>query len=359
MKLIDRYILGELARPAVFGLMIFSSLWLVNVLMKVIDMMVTKEVPLVSVAKFFMYTVPVVMTTSMPMAMLLAALMAVGRVTADSELTAMKAGGISLHRVLAPVAIIGVLASSFVFWLNEYVVPEANKRRNFVYLNDIVRKKPLPKVAENIFFEGGKEFKMFVRRYEPKANLVHDVTVFHFQSNAFPRITEAKTAILSETFWTFQDGVMFTSRPTGQPEHFIQFGTWRYPLDTSIFEPISNTAPRPADMPLPNLYNYIKEQEAKGLPVLGLWMDFWWKTSFPCASLFLMLLGAPLAGGSGRQGAGLGVGLSILLMFGYYMLLALCKGFGEAGTIPTVVAAWLPNMIVLCIAVWLMRRASR
>lgn len=359
MKLLDRYILTELIRPAFFGMMIFSSLWLVNVLMKVIDMMVTKEVAFSAVARFFLYTVPVVCTTSCPMAMLLASLMAVGRITADSELTAMKAGGISLYRVLAPVVCVGVVASGFVFWLNEWVVPESNTARNKVYLNEIVLKKPLPKVAQNIFFEGGKEFKMFVRSYDAKLNKVHNATVFHFQPNQYPRITEAKSAVLAETYWDFHDGTMYTTRPTGQPEHFIHFRTWRYPLDLSIGPQIDNPAPRPGDQPLPQLYRYILEQEQKGVPTTGLWMDFYWKTAFPCASLCLMLLGAPLAAGSGRSGAGLGIGLSILLMFAYYMLLALCKGFGENGTMPPVIAAWLPNTIVLLCAAWLTRRAVK
>ena len=359
MKLIDRYILGELIRPAFFGMMIFSSLWLVNVLMKVIDMMVTKEVAFSAVARFFLYTVPVVMTTSCPMAMLLASLMAIGRITSDSELTALKAGGISLYRVLAPVFVTGVVASLFVFWLNEWVVPESNTLRNKVYLNEIVLKKPLPKVAQNIFFEGGKEFKMFVRSFEPKKNLVHDATVFHFQPGGYPRITEAKTAMLAETYWDFHDGTMYTTRPTGQPEHFIHFATWRYPLDLSMGPTIDNPTPRPGDQPLPQLWKYIQEQEAKGIPTAGLWMDFYWKTAFPLASLCLMLLGAPLAAGAGRSGAGLGIGLSILLMFGYYMLLALCKGFGENGSMSPLIASWLPNLIVLAFAAVLTRRAAR
>lgn len=359
MKLIDRYILSELISPAFFGMMIFSSLWLVNVLMKVIDMMVTKEVAFSAVARFFLYTVPVVMTTSCPMAMLLASLMAMGRITADSELTALKAGGMSLYRVLAPVYIVGIVASGFVFWLNEWVVPESNTRRNKVYLNEIVLKKPLPKVAQNIFFEGGKEFKMFVRSFDPKANLVHNATVFNFQSGGYPRITEAKSATLAETYWDFHNGTMYTTRPTGQPEHFIHFEKWRYPLDLSMGPGIDNPAPRPGDQPLPELYKYIREQEAKGVPSTGLWMDFYWKTAFPCASLFLMMLGAPLAAGSGRSGAGLGIGLSILLMFAYYMLLALCKGFGENGSIPPLIAAWIPNSIVLVLAAWLTRRAAQ
>ena len=359
MKLIDRYILAELIGPAFFGMMVFSSLWLVNVLMKVIDMMVTKEVAFSAVARFFLYTVPVVLTTSCPMAMLLASLMAVGRITADSELTAMKAGGISLYRVLMPVWAVGIIASGFVFWLNEWVVPESNTLRNKVYLNEIVLKKPLPKVAQNIFFEGGKEFKMFVRSYEPKANIVHDATVFHFQPNFYPRITEAKTAFLAETYWDFHDGTMYTSRPSGSPEHFIHFRNWRYPLDLTMGDPIGNVQTRPGDEPLPKLWTYIKEQEQKGMPTTALWLDFWFKTAFPCASFFLMMMGGPLAAGSGRSGAGLGIGLSILLMFAYYMLLALCKGFGEAGSLSPLVASWLPNLIVLIVAIWLTRRAAR
>src|SRR5689334_3674882 len=123
MRLIDRYILSELVGPAGFGLMIFSSLWLVNVLMKVIDMMVTKEVALVAVAKYILYTVRVVLTTRIAMARLVAPIMPVCSITSQSELTGMHAGGLTLYRVLEAIWAVGLLASVFVFWLNEYVVP--------------------------------------------------------------------------------------------------------------------------------------------------------------------------------------------------------------------------------------------
>jgi lipopolysaccharide export system permease protein len=360
MKIVDRYVLSELARPAIFGLLIFSSLWLVNVLMRMIDLLVTKEVPLPAVVKIFAYTLPVVMTTSCPMAMLLAALMAIGRITSDSELTALKAGGVGLVRVLVPVAVVGIVASASVFALNELVVPEAQIRRNQIYVNEVMLKKPLPKISENIFFDGGgSELKMFVRRFDSKANRMKDVTVYHFETGGFPRITEARTAILSDKEWTFHRGTMYTSRPNGSPEHFIHFGTWRYPLDLQMIIEPKTLVPRPSDMALADLVRHIREQEAKGLPTTVLWVDLFWKTSFPFASLFLMLMAAPLAAGSGRAGASMGVGFSIVLMFGYYMLLALFRGGGEAGHLTPFWAAWGPNSIVLAIAAFLIHRAAR
>ncbi|MBI4862155.1 MAG: LptF/LptG family permease [Candidatus Riflebacteria bacterium] len=358
-KIIDRYVLAELVRPAIFGLLIFSSLWLVNVLMKMIDLFVTKEVAFTAVVRIFAYSLPVVFTTACPMAMLLAVLMAVGRLTAESELTAMKAGGISLVRIITPLIGVGWAASVAVLALNEMVVPWANLERNRVYLNEVVLKKPLPKVAQNIFFEGGKELKMFVRHFDPKTSTLSDVTVFHFDSGNFPRITEAKGALLSEREWTFTNGIMYTSRPNGMPEHYVHFKTWNYPLDLRYADEIKDITPRPSDMPLQDLYRYIKEQESKGMPVVGHWVDLWWKTAFPFASLFLMMLGAPLAAGSGRSGASLGIGISILLMFCYYVLLAICKGLGEARHMSPFWAAWLPNLIVLVLAIWLIRRAGR
>jgi len=226
LKLLDRYLLAELAGPSFFGILIFSSLWLVNVLMKMIDLFVTKEVALWAVVRIFVYSLPVVLTTSFPMAMLLGVLMAVGRLTADSELTALRSGGVSIYRIVIPLALVGWFVSLGVMAINELVVPRANLERNRVYLNEVVLKKPLPKIAQNIFFEGGKELKMFVRHFEPKTSRLTDVTVFHFETGDFPRITEAKNAILSEKKWVFLDGTMYTSRPSGLPEHFIHFKTW-------------------------------------------------------------------------------------------------------------------------------------
>lgn len=359
MKKLDWYILRTVVGPGVYGLLIFSTLWLVQILMKMIDLLVTKDVPFLTVSKIFAYSIPQVFVTSAPMASLLAVLVGISRMNSESEIVAIKASGISFYRMMVPLIGLGIVVSLAVLSVGEFVVPRASKLRTKIYLNDVMLKKPLPKVAQNLFFEGGTSFKVFVRRYDHRRSRIENVTVFQFENSAYPRITEAKAAILSEKRWVFQEGSTLETGIDGRIQHIIHFGAWDYPLDLRYGEEVDNPKPRPAEMSIPELWAEIQESSARGIEVLEHRIEFWWKIAFPFASLVMVLLGAPLAVSSGRSGASLGVGLSILIMFFYYVLLAIGKTCGESGYLSPFWAAWLPNAVMIGFTGILFRRASR
>jgi lipopolysaccharide export LptBFGC system permease protein LptF len=163
MKLIDRYLLAAVIAPAAFGLGMFSTLLMASYFLKHIDELVTRGVPASVIVRFLACYIPEVLVNALPMAVLFATLTAVGRLAADAELTAMYASGLSLRRILLPVAAAGVLASGLSFAVDEYVIPYSRAYGRHTYTNEVLLKNPLPKVARNVFFDGGGAVKMFVR----------------------------------------------------------------------------------------------------------------------------------------------------------------------------------------------------
>lgn len=364
MRVIDRYILGQLLVPFSFGLVLFGTLWLVQILMKMIDLFVTKGVAFTAVAKIFVYSLPVVLTTAAPMAVLLAVLVTVGRLSSDSELTAMQASGIGFGRISIPLIGFGLSVSLAVLGLHEYVVPRATYLREQTTLNEVVLVKPLPKIAKDVFFEGGKEFTIFVRSYAHRTETMSDVTIFQFQkdlqgNSLFPRVTEASQGRLADGGWNFTRGLTQVLSRDGGLRDEIGFGSWFYPVDPRYGRPVDEKPLSPREMSMSQLSRYIKEKEDRGASALTEWVELRFKTAFPMASLFLTLVAAPLAIGKGRSGTSMGVGLSILIMFVYYILLGMGRTLGDSGYLPPLAAVWLPNLLLGSLGAWLLVRASR
>ncbi len=360
MKTIDRYILSEMVGPFIFGLCIFGSLWLANLLIRMVNLFVTKGVALQAVVEIFLYSTPAIVVTTLPMATLLAGLLSLGRMNSDSEIIAMKSCGIGFGRILIPLLFVGLFVSFVAVAFNEYVVPEANRRRQHTFINEIVLKKPLPKVAKDIFFDGGDEFRLFVRNYNPAEEIMMDISMFQFQRDGFPVITEARRAKIEDDVWTFDNGrIIVLDDKEGQLREEIYFEQWRYPIKTRHAERVKKVNRSDKEMGIGELYAQIKKNERKGLPTRKQWASLYFKTAFPFASFFLILIGAPFAVGNARSGASIGVGLSILIMFVYYILIAVGKALGEGGKIPPLLGAWMPNIAAGVAAIFLLRRALK
>ncbi len=358
MKTLDLYILKELIRPTLFGLFIFGSLWMVNLLIQTVHLFVTKGVAFTAVAQIFLYSMPTILVTAAPMASLLGALLAMGRLNADSEIIAAKGCGISYLRMMLPVFAMGFLISLASFWFNDWVVPYANGRQQEVFTNEVILKKPLPRVAKDIFFDGGGSFRMFVRSYSPETEEMQDITSYQFEKTNYPQVTEARRAKLGQGIWTFEDGVTYVYRADGSLDQELRFGRWVYPFKTKHGEDIVGGPKAPKEMSFRELLEHIRTRRAQGMPTRHEEVDLWFKTAFPFANLFLVLVGTPLAARNLR-GSGSGIGYSILLMFLYYVLLAIGRALGDGGTISPVVGAWAPNLAMAIAAAFLMVGASR
>ena len=128
LKTIDKYVLSELLEPFLFGMAFFVAIWLIDLMMELINLVFAKGVPLTVVALFFIYNLPPTLVISFPMATLLSNLVSFGRMSSDSEVTALKAGGYSFSRIVRPAILSGLFITFLTFLFNERLVPVANEK---------------------------------------------------------------------------------------------------------------------------------------------------------------------------------------------------------------------------------------
>ncbi len=214
MKILSRYVLKEHVGPLVFALSALTSLLLLNYVAKQFGNLVGKGLPWTVIAEFFFLSIPFTVAMTLPMAVLISVLYAFSRLAGENEVTALRASGVSLTRLLIPVVAGATLIAIGMVAFNDQVLPRANHQLS-VLLSDIQRKKPTFALQEQVINEVvPRQFFLRTNSIDESSNAMHEVTIYDF-SNATARRTiyaDSGTMAMSpdhrDLLMTLYDGYM-------------------------------------------------------------------------------------------------------------------------------------------------------
>jgi lipopolysaccharide export system permease protein len=363
LSILDRYLTAELGGPFLFGVAAFTAIMTAtSVLFELIRLMVRFGIPLTTVLQVVALKLPQMAFYSFPMSMLLASLLAFGRLSGDSEVTALKACGVGLGRIVAPVATIGLLVSALTVGVNEFVVPEAEwQARNILY--EAQNRQKLPTNRDNIFyqeFDSGRLKRVFYAR-SFDGQTMQNTLVQEFEGDRLHRIIRASRARNRNGAWVFEDGSLYQLADNGEFRTFVRFREQIVNLRAALLD-LSRESRSPTEMSLRDLYAHarrVEESGERGNGLNELWVQWHQKLSVPFASVVFVLIGAPLGLKPQRSSSSLGLGLSILIIFVYYLVMFISMALGQTGTLPPWLAGWLPNTIGASIGLGLIWRAAK
>ena len=225
VRILSRYILRQHVPPLGYALAALTCAMLVNQVAKQFGNFVGKGLPWGVIIEVFALSIPFIVAMTLPMAVLVAVLYTFSHLAADNEVTAMKASGISVGRILAPVlggaAIMAVIS---LFW-NDQVLPRSNHTLRTL-LVDIQRKKPTFQLKEQVINEVVPgQFFLRAARIDPAANTLNDVTIYDLQDPDRRRIILADSGRMAYTgggtdlYLTLRDGEVHEIKRT-EPDHF-------------------------------------------------------------------------------------------------------------------------------------------
>lgn len=197
MFLIYRHLLAAATGPFFFGLFVITFLLMIDILFKYVDLFVSKGVPFLLATKFLILSLGHMFALSVPMAVLIGILMSVGQLASDQEITALKANGISLWKVLMPLLVWAGFICALLTAYNHYVFPESNHTlANLLY--DINRKKPMLEIREHQFTEMNEKMTIFVKKKDDLTGRIEGVTIFEKEgpNDPSPRLTVAEWGVV-------------------------------------------------------------------------------------------------------------------------------------------------------------------
>jgi len=379
MKLVDRLVWRELVGPLVSSVLMFLMLLFTSAyLIKLTDLMV-QGAPLSVVAKVGLFSLPLLITQTLPMGLLLGTLLAFGRLSGDSENIALYACGVSFYRIARPVAVTGFFVGVLAIVWNETVVPPATSEmyrlqqtvvetikatdRPLYYVD---KKKGSEDVDLVVIIKGG---------YDVRSRMLRKVTIMKMSDEkpGLPDVIVYADRALAKDVkgldWEFFDAYVKYVRP--EPDSMVQADSYfkvlrTLPKGVSLERDFKGILQAEVtdnrQMTFVQLRDKIRKERAEGDPLRtadGDEFDLWSKISLPLASLIFGLVAAPLGIRPHRGSKTMGFGIAIGLIFCYWFLHNSMFQVAKGGSMQPIAAAFTADFVGLLAAVFLMYRTRQ
>lgn len=365
MRIVDRYVLRELLVPFFLGLAVFTCVLLILRILKLTEMVVNRGVPLLQSLKLFSYILPAFLEVTVPMALILAILVAFGRLSSDSEIIALQASGIGLYRLMLPVGAFALGIAVLTLGLSLYVRPWGNHLlRTGLY--ELVKSRVSAGIRPKVFNDDFAGLVLYVDRITPPGDSLHGILISDTRDPNAHNTVYARLGIVipSEETQTLTlrllEGGIYSASPRGTGYQATRFSAYDINLDLGVA--LAKLRPRekePTEMTLDELRETITKKKAADQATFTERVEFHRKFSIPFACLVFAALGVPLGIRPTRSVHSRGFSVSLVLIFVYYLFLTLGQSLGERGTLAPALALWLPNLCLSAVAAWLLVRAAR
>jgi lipopolysaccharide export system permease protein len=363
LSILDRYMLTELAGPSGFGLGAFSLIFAATEILNIGKLVSNEHAPLWAALAVFAWSLPGYVVLVIPMALLLGTLLAIARLSAESEITAMKASGITFSRIVAPLLAVGFVMSFVTLYLQEELVPFANDQlvaitdtvinHTSAYNRDLTVSAPLP---------GGGRQVTIATAYEPQSRALLHVTLIQYDNHNQPRqVIFADRAEFAVNKWTLQNSSLYRFDPDGSllqqphiPEQQVEIGE----NPTNLVKRIKNDDPD--SMSRAQIAEIVRSGQLTESELRKYVTTYQEKLARPFACFVFILIAVPFGLRSGRGGssASLGFGISLAIVFVYYVVMTVCSYLGEAFLGSATLWAWMPNLIFTAIGLTRLRAAA-
>ncbi|MDQ2841676.1 MAG: LptF/LptG family permease [Acidobacteriota bacterium] len=358
--LIDAYVLNGFLFYLAVLLVALVSLIEIFTFFELLGDMIKNDISMSTMLDYLWHLAPSLIYQLTPIGTLVASLICFGILTKYNEVTAFKAGGVSVHRLAAPVLAVSLLMSGLLFSFDHYYIPEANRRQEM--LRAEIKKKPVAtylKPDRQWVFGAGSRVYNF-KFIDPRKALMSTVNIYELDPKTFrvDHQISAERAVWSSSKhnWVFQNGLSQTSQSNG--DDFKQFysGTAMFPELTEPPSWFAKEEKEYKEMNFEELGNYIRELQLSGLNTVPLQVQYYKKFAVPLFVLIMAMLSIPFAFVAGNRGAMAPVGISLGIAIAYWTIGTLFEQIGDLNQLPAMMAAWSPDVIFSLSGLYLMAR---
>lgn len=361
LTLTDKYITKQLIETFLLGVVVFTSLMFASdQFLYLVKQISAYGIPFSTAIKTVILQLPYIVVFTIPMGILLATILTFNKLSINSELTIMRACGISLTRLALPVLIFSFSLAVFSFIVNEFIVPAANMKAKNLMMEALAQKN-LPDGKSNFSFQELDENKQikrlfYINNYEHKK--LEGVTVLDLSKPDVIQVVQSKYGSTNPSYWGFDEGAIYTISSSGKVMNTAVFNNLKLYNNLNLSEMQNDHKAR--ELNFFDLAKYIKTKAKDIEPqqVALLKVMLYEKIALPITSFLIVIIGIPLAISPPRAKVNRGLLFSIIVIFCYYIIRAVSSSLGEAQILEPFIAAWLPNFIVLSLGTFLFYRKA-
>ncbi len=372
IPVLDRYLSRELILPFLFGVGAFASIGLsVGTVFELVRQVAESGLSIAIALRVFLLRMPEFIVLAFPMSTLLATLMTYSRLSSDSEIIALRSVGVSVYRLVIPALMMSLVVTGMTFAFNESIVPTASYEARITLEQALKGDKP-PFRQNNILYTDydeveqadGKEREILVRLFYAEqfnGEEMRGLTVIDRTKANLSQIINAESATWNPKLnkWDFYNGTSYIIAPDTSYNNVVQFehkvlNLPRTPLD------LTQRSRDYGEMNLTQSLEYLDLVRATSDDdkLRELKVRIQQKVSFPFVCFVFGLVGAALGTKPQQTGRGTSFGISILIIFGYYLLAFIAGAIGQVGLLSPFMAAWIPNFLGFGIGGWLLFRSA-
>ena len=320
----------SLPARSVLGLLVFTFVLLMNKILRLVDLLINKGVSLGEVCTLIWYLMPSFLVLTLPMAILLAILIALGKFSSDAELMAMKASGVSLYQMLPPFAVLCIAGFLATNALTLYLLPKGNYAFR-TELVDIARKHSDANLEEGVFIDTFDGFVLYINSFDKNESKVHGIFLIDKRDPKQQTVIVAQRADIiadqnnTNIFFKLETGTIHRFDPKSLNYEYALFNNYDMNIPLQDVDDDQEFKIKYKEMDIQALWGLSRERSEKQLSAININVEIQKRLSFPFACLVFGILGVAVGSFWRRGGRSYGFILSLVIVFLYYI----CMNLGE------------------------------
>jgi len=362
-SIIYKYIFKEMIPPFVINLLFFNFIFLLTKILDITNMIVNYRISLFDVMLLLIYSMPHFLEFVIPMSVMTTVLLTFFRMSSDNEIVALKAGGLSIYKLLPPVLLFCLIGCMLTGFMTIYGLPWG--RQSFKKLTyEVALSNVNIGMKERTFNDNFEDVMLYMNKIDLKNKALIDIFIEDQRTrNIISTIVAPRGEMYSEPdkllfHLRLHNGTINQVDIENKTVHSITFDTYDINLDLKKSVTTKKGRKDEKEMSIVELNKYLKDTVNKDAKYYAALIEFHRKFSIPFACFALGLLGVPLGiqSKSAKRAFGLGFGLIFFLL--YYLMLSAGWVFGEAGVYPPLIGMWMPNIVIGGIGLYLFVRTA-
>lgn len=357
MTILHRYVTKEILACFAIILVVVISIYMAIDFIEKVDNFLESGVPASRCVVYLLYKLPLIIVQILPVGFLLSILVALGLMSKNNEVIALKSCGIGKSLLLKPTLLLGALFCGGLFAIAEWGVPDLMVKANQIWLQEVRKKNITATRTNDIWLRTARQI-VHIKQYTPEANRVAGITIYGFD-DAFRLIerVDALTGRFDDGRWRLDDVIHQVFAAADGPDQYNAVDRLTVDIDLNP-DDLARAVKRSEEMGLAELGRTIAKVEKEGYGATRYRVDYHGKIAAPFVCIFLSVLGAAIAlRGKLRQGMPVSIIYGLAIAFAYWIFNSFCLSLGYAEMMPPVVAAWVANVVFACISVFLLLNA--
>lgn len=354
MKISDRYLLKGFIKSFIISLLGFVAVYIIVDVFEHMAKFVDYGASFFSIVKYYFYQIPwIIGYTVSPIACILGCFISIGNFSRHLEIAVLRFSGVSVYRLILPFVYFGIILSTCILCMNEFLVPILNEKKEYVEKYEIRKIGKVDRLSANDVYYNGEGNKFYhINFVDATKSTVYKITIYEFNEDGkLAKRTDATKGIYKNKKWQFFNGNI---RYFG--EDFLKtiyFDTLSIKLNETLNEFIKEEK-APLSMNFFEFKNYIEKMKRCGKDTIKEMVDLYLRISFPFMNLIVIFLGLPLAIKVRNIGFIVGFGVSLFVSFLYWGISQLFKALGQIGTLSPFLVSILPNVFFLIVGLILL-----